>query len=1739
MKKAFVLLIVLMAATLISADAKRFLNMREVQITPEVLEQVMQNNQLVRGPSFNFSSTPYNLPDAVDIADPLTGRFYEDVPWIKDFTRHIVNPGGGTLYLYHSTPEHFIITQPDPGNPLKLRFQPIPQQWFGTELMVITVSDEPLSRTDRAMATAIIRLNVTSVPDPPVFHNLPAGNIFYTDEDVSFSRNFQDYVYCIDSAPTNFDLFVAQTQFTLPYNVATTQSPGVNGHNVLFSPRRDFNGTQSFLVTAVDRLSSGFSTQEIHVVVLPQNDPPEILSYSPPQGTITVNQDQNVLFNVNVIDIDGNALTHTWTLSGTFNGVPFSNVVSTSSSLDYLFSIPGTYNLVYSVTDGWETVTLQWTIIVSPIGPIFTPWGATFDHGISVLLSSPPGYEGATIYFTLDGSIPTSSSAVYSQPIALPALPNIENIKTIKAFFIHPSYPQSQVVSSTYRITGRVADPVFNPVGGLYYSQTSVNITSANLSAQIYYTTNGSDPVPGNPGTFLYTVPIVVPAQSTRIIKAIAIRTGWISSNIITHTYIVTGVVTINSYTLNPPPPPAGEYYTVEYGRFIPLTIEALSITPPSAVLWYTLDNSVPGPSNPNSLIYTTGTVIELTNPTWVTFRAYNPDWLPSTTYSFYYDVRARTYIEFFANGTIFNPAPGSSTVPIFVSINTVTVPLGASIYYTTDGTDPVANPALLYTGQISITQTKTIKVLAQYPDICPSQIYVGVFEITGRVDTPVFDPPPSSYFNSISLSMSTILPGTRIFYTLNGADPLPTDISPDSYEFLGPFILGTGQHHIRARAYKVNWEPSFIREGYYSIGVLPQPIFNLVGGLYFDPIVVRLSVPSVPTASIHYTTDGSVPTTASTLYNDAIGIPIGLETSMVIKAIAWQGGWTQSDVATRTYQVTGTVVSPVFVPGGGDYPSAVNVSISTSTSGANIKYTLDGLDPTASYGIDYIGPVSIASSSTLKARAFLADWRPSLVNVAEYTIFGNIANPVFTPGPGTYTSAVNVYISVNPPDAMIYYTTDGSVPSEINGIAYLPGTPILIGSNTMIRAIAIKPGWNPSSVVNGQYFITGTVSTPSFNPLSGQYAGAQTVTITTATPSATIIYTTDGTEPSRTNGLVYTGSLNISTSAIIKAFAYLAGWNDSQVATASYVINGAIGHPVFSPSGGYYNSIQTISINVYPTDATIRYTLDGSIPSLVNGMTYNAPLIANEHTLIRAYAYKANWLDSAINSAEYFFVTANPVFSIPSGSYPDAQTLTLSTPTPGASIRYTIDGSDPTDINGILYTVPLSINTSTTVKAIAYRNGWINSNVIINAYIINGPVSNPVFSVNGGDYYVPFAVTISAIPSNATIYYTLDGSAPSDVNGFVYAAPVNINAGTTLSARAYLNNWQPSGVTTAIYNMITSPVAFNPPGGTYAANQLVTLSTINAAPVIYYTLNGSDPVIGISAIFDPLSPILVANNLMIKAIAQVAGWSPSIITSATYVINIPLPVVATPQIDPPSGVFTSPQNVMISVSTPDAVIIFTTDGSEPTLLNGTVYTASFTVSVSSTIKARAFKAGWDPSTIATAQYIIVIPIQTVAAPVFNPPAGIYGAPVNVLVSSATAGASIRYTLDGTEPSETFGTIYADPINIASTTTIKAIAYKVGMNTSMITNSSYVINIIIPAVEAPVFSIPSDTYQSVIDVAITSSTSDAGIRYTTDGSNPSPTFGTIYTGAINVPENSSLFIKAIAYKDGWTPSQIV
>jgi len=82
---------------------------------------------------------------------------------------------------------------------------------------------------------------------------------------------------------------------------------------------------------------------------------------------------------------------------------------------------------------------------------------------------------------------------------------------------------------------------------------------------------------------------------------------------------------------------------------------------------------------------------------------------------------------------------------------------------------------------------------------------------------------------------------------------------------------------------------------------------------------------------------------------------------------------------------------------------------------------------------------------------------------------------------------------------------------------------------------------------------------------------------------------------------------------------------------------------------------------------------------------------------------------------------------------------------------------------------------------------------------------------------------------------------------------------------------------------------------------------------------------------------------------------------------------------------------------------------------------------------------------------------STVATPTFSPGGGTYSTAQNVSIMTTTGGASIRYTADGSTPTSTTGTSYSGPVAVASTTTLKAIAYASGSNDSSVASATYTI----------------------------------------------------------------------------------
>ena len=126
--------------------------------------------------------------------------------------------------------------------------------------------------------------------------------------------------------------------------------------------------------------------------------------------------------------------------------------------------------------------------------------------------------SGATIYYTTNGTTPTTSSTEYTGPIT------VSSTETLEAIAVATGDTNSAVASAAYTITSSlpsVSTPTFSPAAGTYTSAQSVTISDATSGATIYYTTNGTTPTTSSTE---YTGPITV--SSTETLEAIAVATG-------------------------------------------------------------------------------------------------------------------------------------------------------------------------------------------------------------------------------------------------------------------------------------------------------------------------------------------------------------------------------------------------------------------------------------------------------------------------------------------------------------------------------------------------------------------------------------------------------------------------------------------------------------------------------------------------------------------------------------------------------------------------------------------------------------------------------------------------------------------------------------------------------------------------------------------------------------------------------------------------------------------------------------------------------------------------------------------------------------------------------------------------------------------------------------------------------------------------------------------------------------
>ncbi len=515
----------------------------------------------------------------------------------------------------------------------------------------------------------------------------------------------------------------------------------------------------------------------------------------------------------------------------------------------------------------------------------------------------------------------------------------------------------------------------------------------------------------------------------------------------------------------------------------------------------------------------------------------------------------------------------------------------------------------------------------------------------------------------------------------------------------------------------------------------------------------------------------------------------------------------------------------------------------------------------------------------------------------------------------------------------------------------------------------------------------------------------------------------------------------------------------------------------------------------------------------------------------------------------------SDPVFLTKPGSYDEgARQVFLFVETDGASIYYTQDGSIPTT-ESFLYDALSGINITISeidieIKAIAIREGMEDSNIVSGVYSLKGKVLSPSIQYKGNNITGSFAkldfsegLTFVNNTDDATISYKWSGESDFteiEENENTKRIP---NGKTSVTVKAVKDGMKDSSEVFAIFEMATAQkprILYNTKdveeGSQLDFSQKFTFESDPDDVQFAYKWGGDSTFTTLPSDDEELAIENGKTSITVKALKD--GLIESETTEVTFSqLAVAEPVVMVGLLNGDGK--TKPVTI-ISVPN-DATIYYTLDNSDPSSsntrqeydkLNG----ISVNVSNAVTLKAIAVKTGYKKSPIKTT---FIAQANQVEIPEISVGAVDDRNNVLVTIESATDGASIRYTTDDNDPTNSSGTLYSGPISISVSidNIIKAIAYKDSMDASPVETKE-----INKVVASPTFSIDGQVVTGgTVDFSKTLAfnSADSGtFFYTTDGTDPtkdSPSASSISLAGLPSP----VTVKVMAVADNRTDSYIV
>ncbi len=332
------------------------------------------------------------------------------------------------------------------------------------------------------------------------------------------------------------------------------------------------------------------------------------------------------------------------------------------------------------------------------------------------------------------------------------------------------------------------------------------------------------------------------------------------------------------------------------------------------------------------------------------------------------------------------------------------------------------------------------------------------------------------------------------------------------------------------------------------------------------------------------------------------------------------------------------------------------------------------------------------------------------------------VTPPTFSPAAGEVKAGTAVTISA--PDAeMIIYTTDGTTPSYANSVGEIYEEPIVVNEAMTIKAIAVDANENESAVATAAYTIkpqaVNVATVAEFNALTDNTEFTFTGNLVVSAQTGNYLYAQDA-----TGGML----LFRATTTYDKNDVIPAGWTGTKT-----TYNGA---PEATNMAGLSAAATTSELTAQELTPAQVTQQNPFLYAVIKGATIeNGKIIVGEEnvTLYNRFnvtipsdgnIYDVYGITGYFNGTQFMpleFVAQATEVAAPviTGETPfiGSTTVTITCEEEGATIRYTIDGTDPT-INSTEYTEPFELTETATVKAIAFNEAEDCSPIVSKEFV-------------------------------------------------------------------------------------------------------------------------------------------------------------------------------------------------------------------------------------------------------------------------------------------------------------------------------------------------------------------------------------------------------------------------------------